>query len=133
MEGSLATKIIAANSTVLASRDMDAVGEFFAPDYVAHVTDADAGLEAVRRFIGRLYHAFPELEIEVEVLLEGEDRVAWQRICRGTQKGEFMGFPASGREIVWRDMATSRFRDGLIAEEWVITELAERLLRARKG
>ena len=30
-----------------------------------------------------------------------------------------------------RDMVTSRFRDGLIAEDWLITDLGERLL-ARK-
>lgn len=30
------------------------------------------------------------------------------------------------------DMVTSRFRDGKIAEEWVISDLAERLLLARK-
>jgi hypothetical protein len=31
-----------------------------------------------------------------------------------------------------RDMVTSRFRDDLIAEDWLITDLAERLLLARK-
>lgn len=30
-------------------------------------------------------------------------------------------------------MVTSRFRDGLIAEEWVVTDLAERLLLSRKN
>jgi hypothetical protein len=30
-------------------------------------------------------------------------------------------------------MHTSRFQDGVIAEEWVISDLAERLLLARKG
>lgn len=30
--------------------------------------------------------------------------------------------------MIWRDMATSRFDNGLIAEDWVITDLAERLL-----
>jgi hypothetical protein len=29
-------------------------------------------------------------------------------------------------------MVTSRFRNGLIAEDWVITDLAERLLLAKK-
>ncbi len=33
--------------------------------------------------------------------------------------------------ISWRDMVTSEFRDGRIAEEWVATDLAERLLLAR--
>jgi hypothetical protein len=33
---------------------------------------------------------------------------------------------------MWRDMVTSRFRDGLVAEDWAISDLAERLLLARK-
>lgn len=131
MDGSLATKIEAANSTVFTGRNADALGDFFAADYVAHLTEADGGLDAIRRFVGMLFSAFPDVSIEIEVLVEGEDRVAWQRTLRGIQEGEFMGFPASGREITWRDMVTSRFDEGLIVEEWVITDLAERLLRAR--
>jgi hypothetical protein len=33
---------------------------------------------------------------------------------------------------MWRDMVTSRFEGGLIVEDWVISDLAEQLLRARK-
>jgi predicted ester cyclase len=76
--------------------------------------------------------AFADLQVEVEILVKAKDRVAWQRTIRATQKGDFKGFPATGRRIVWRDMVTSRFRDGLIAEDWFITDLAERLLLARK-
>jgi steroid delta-isomerase-like uncharacterized protein len=134
MERSLAWKIKTANSTILANGKLDAVGEFFAPDYVAHLTEEDmtGGHEAIRRVVGMYQRAFPDLQIDVEILVEGKDRVAWQRTLRGTQKGDFKGFPATGREVVWRDMVTSRFRDGLIAEDWVITDLAERLLLARK-
>ncbi len=129
----LASKIRAANSALIAKGNLDAVGEFFTPDYVAHGTDQDiAGHRGIRRFLGMLQRAFPDVQIEVEILLEGKGRVAWQRRLRGTQEGDFKGFPACGRQIVWRDMVTSRFRDGLIAEEWVITDLAERLLLARK-
>jgi hypothetical protein len=35
-------------------------------------------------------------------------------------------------DIVWSDMVASRFRDHLIAEDRVITDLAERLLLVRK-
>ena len=133
MDRSLASKIQAANSTLIANDNLDAIGEFFTPDYVAHGTGQDlAGHGAIRRFLGMLRRAFPDLQIEVEILVEGKDRVAWQRTLRGTHKGDYKGFPACGRRIVWRDMVTSRFRDGLIAEDWVITDLAERLLRARK-
>ena len=134
MSRSLASKIQAANSALIVDENLDAVGDFFTRDYVAHLTDSDmtGGHDAICSFLGTLRRAFPDLQIEVDVLVEGENRVAWQRTWRGTQQGNFKGFPACGRLIVWRDMVASRFRDGLIAEEWVITDLAERLLLARK-
>ncbi len=134
MNESLASKIQAANSALIANGNLEAVGEFFRSDYVAHLTDQEmtGGHGWIRRFLRMLQHAFPDLEVEVEILLEGKDRVAWQRTLRGSHQGDFMGFPACGRQIVWRDMFTSRFRDGLIAEDWVISDLAERLLLARK-
>jgi steroid delta-isomerase-like uncharacterized protein len=134
MDPSPASRIQAANSAIIAGGNLDAIGEFFTPDYVGHGTDRDLeGHSAVRKFLGMLQQAFPDLRVEVEILAEGDDRVAWHGTLRGTQKGDFMGFPACGRQIVWRDMITSRFRDGLIAEEWVLTDLAEHLLRARKA
>lgn len=134
MSSSLATKIRAANTALLVDGDLDAVDAYFAPDFVAHLTGQDmrGGPVAVRKFVGALRRAFPELEVEVEILVEGPDRVAWQRTLRGVQRGSFQGFPASGREIVWRDMVTSRFEDGRIVEDWSISDLAEQLLRARK-
>jgi hypothetical protein len=35
--------------------------------------------------------------------------------------------------MVWREMITSRFEDGLIVEEWFLTDLAEQFLLARKA
>lgn len=133
MSRSMASRIEAANAALLANGDVDAVDRFFAPDYVAHGTGRDmAGHGAVRRLVGMYRRAFPDLRVEVEILVKARDRVAWQRTIRATHKGDFKGFPATGRRIVWRDMVTSRFRDGLIAEDWVISDLAERLLRARR-
>ena len=134
MGQSLASKIEAANSALLANRNLDAIGEFFTPDYVAHGTDQQiVGHGGIRRFLGTYRRAFSDIQVEVEILVRAKDRVAWQRTVRATHKGDFKGFPATGRRITWRDMVTSRFRNGLIVEDWVITDLAERLLRARKS
>ena len=134
MSRSLAARIEAANTTLIANGNLDAIAEFFTPDYVVHLTDQDmtGGHEAIRRILNMYRRAFPDLQVEVEILVKAKDRVAWQRTLRATHTGDFKGFPATGRRIVWRDMVTSRFRDGLIAEDWVITDLAERLLLARK-
>lgn len=132
---SLVSTIQEANAALIQDGKLDAVEDFFTVDYVAHATDFDltGGPDAIRAYLAMLRDAFPDIRVEVEVLVEAEDRIAWQRTLRATQEGAFQGFPASGRQIVWRDMIASRFRDGLIAEEWVVTDLAERLLRARKG
>jgi predicted ester cyclase len=134
MARSLASKIEAANSALFVDGDLEAVGEFFARDYVTHLTDRDmtGGHAAVRRVLRLYRRAFTGLRVEVEILVKGRDRIAWQRTFRALHTGPFKGFPASGRRLVWRDMLTSRFRDGLIAEDWLITDLAERLLLARK-
>jgi len=114
--------------------EADTISEFFSEDYTAHLTERNmtGGRELVRSVAAKFKSAFSDLSAEVEVLVEGGGRVAWQRVFRGTQTGAFHGFPASGREVVWRDMVTTRFEDGLIAEEWVISDLAERLLLSRK-
>jgi len=134
MPQSLSSIIKAANSTLIIEGKPDAIGNFFTPDYLAHVTGEDLklGHEGIRKFLGLYQRAFTDLQMEVEILVEGKDRVAWQRTLRGTHTGPFKGFPASGLSIMWREVVTSRFCDGRIAEEWVISDLAERLLLSRK-
>jgi predicted ester cyclase len=124
-----------ANRALLVDRDLDAADEFFALGYVAHGTGRDltGGPAAVRRYVGTLLDAFEALEVSVEVLADDGDRVAWQRTLAGAQSGGFLGFPATGRRIVWRDMLVTRFEGDKIAEEWVVTDLAAGLLQARKG
>ncbi len=133
MAQSLASKIRAANAALITKGHVDMVGKFFTRDYVAHLTGNEIrGHRAIRAFLVMLERGFPDIRLKVEILQTGKDRVSWQRTHRGTHKGDFMGFPATGRRIVWRDMFTTRFRGGLIAEEWAISDLAEQLLRARK-
>lgn len=129
----LASRIRVANAELLVEGRLETLADHFAPGYVAHLTGRDLrGHAAVRRFLAELRAAFPEVRVEVEILLEGQDRVAWQRTLRAVHRGAFRGFPATGRPLVWRDMVTSRFQRGRIVEDWVLTDLAERPLLARK-
>lgn len=130
----LSSIIHQANHALIEEGNVDAIPDYFAADYVAHLTDQDlaGGHRLIRGMLDLYQRAFPNPKVEVEILLEGTDRVSWQRTIRAKQEGAFKGFPASGRDIVWRDVVTSHFRDGLITEEWVISDLAEQLLLSRK-
>ncbi len=92
-----------------------------------------AGLDGVfprtlRESLTVLREAFPDLQVEVEVLATEGNRVVWLRTSRGTHEGSFMGVSASGRQLVWQDIVVTRFEDGVIAEEWGESGLAGLLL-----
>lgn len=134
MSKSPASTIQAANTALIVNGELDAIGEFFTPDYIAHVTGRDitGGHVAIRKILDTYYRAFTNMNVDVEILLESTDRIAWQRTMRATHTGNFKGFPATNQEITWRDMIVSRFDGDRIAEEWVSGDLAEQLLSAGK-
>lgn len=125
----------AANTALFVEGDLDAINTYFAPDYLVHLAAGRSlrGHDGIRAAITLTRRAFSNLAVEVELLVEAQDRVAWQRTLKGTQTGAYHGFPASGREIQWREQVVSRMVDGKIVEEWLVSELAERLLLSRKG
>ena len=61
MGQSLASRIEAANSALMVDGNVDAVDEFFTPDYVAHLTDQEmtGGHDAIRSVIGMYRRASP--------------------------------------------------------------------------
>ncbi len=134
MEQSFATKIKQANATLIAEGNLGCIAEFFTPDYLVHFNEKDTavGHGVIHKALELIKKAFPKVQVEVKILVENDNCIAWMRTLSGIQEGAYKGFPASNREIVWREMVTSEFRDGLIAKEWVVTDLAERLLLSRK-
>ena len=123
-----------ANEVLIVNGNLDAVADFFTTNYVAHVTGQDlfGGHDVVKKIVRAYRRAFSEIEVEIVILVKAKDRIAWQRTLRAKHTGVFKGFPPTGRSIVWRDMIVTEFRDGLMLEDWVITDLAEQLLQARK-
>ncbi|HEV8222907.1 MAG TPA: ester cyclase [Streptosporangiaceae bacterium] len=52
------------------------------------------------------------------------DRVAVRLRFRGTHSGEFLGIPPTGRTIEYVSHEFYRIAGGLIAEEWICSDLA---------
>ena len=100
MPKSLADTIRSANQVVLVEGSLPALADFFAEEFVAHGTEAELkGLSGVRRFVDSLLRAFSERRVEVEILIESADRVAWQRTVRAVHSGSFSGFRPGGPSI----------------------------------
>ncbi len=126
--------IITANKLIVDAGDFDQVTNYFSEDYTVHVTGRsyEGGHKLVKKTIGDLRTTFSDLATEIEILLVHESRVAWQRTYTGIQVRAYKGFPATNKTMTWQDMVVSHIESGLIREEWLVTDLAEQLLRARK-
>jgi len=135
MPHSSAALIEAATAALFERGELDAVETYFSPDYLVHLTGGEQvpGHAGLRSVLALYKRAFSGLRAEVVILAAEGGRVAWQRTFRAVHEAAFKGFPASGRELVWRDMGASLIRGGVIVEEWVLTDLAERLLPCRKS
>ena len=118
---------------LFAKQRLASIPEYFSAGYTLHLTAGTLkGHAHISQFLAGIHQAFPKLTIAVEILLQQDDRIAWQRTLKGVQQNALEGFPATGREVVWRDMVVTRFEVELIKEEWVVSDLVERVLRVRK-
>ena len=130
MAQSNAERVRFANDEIVGKGNLGIVDQIFATNYVVHAGGQDSkGAEIVRKFIGQLRSAIPDLRVvEVEIRLQAGDTIVWQRTLCGTHKADMMGIPATGQKVEWRDMMVTRFDGEKIAEEWMVSELAGQLL-----
>ena len=119
-----------ANDEIVGKGNLGVVDEIFATDYVVHAGGKDfKGTEFVRRFIGQLRSAIPDLRVvEAAFLIQAGDTIAWQRTLSGTHKADMKGIPPTGQKVEWTDMVVTRFDGEKIVEEWTVSELAGQLL-----
>jgi steroid delta-isomerase-like uncharacterized protein len=103
------------------AHDLDGFIDLLADDFVEH--EVAPGLEpnrdGVRKFFTMYMEAFPDLRFELQDMLASGDKVVARFRGIGTQDGDFMGMPASGRRIDVEGIDIIRFGDdGLAREHW---------------
>lgn len=94
--------------------------ELYTADYVWHQPASPEPLtsEEADQFMHTLLSAFPDYSHTIEDMIAEDDKVVTRFTVRGTHKGDYMGIPATGKEIVLTSILISRIAEGKIAEEW---------------
>jgi len=92
--------------------------------YVNHGADAPPGgwprgPEGTRAIITAYRGAFPDLQFTVDDQVAEGDKVVTRWTGRGTNTGELMGMPPTGKKAVVTGISIERFSNGKIAESWV--------------
>ena len=123
-----------ANNMLATGSNENELLNFFSENYVAHITGRtlSGGHRIVKGFTTEITAAFSDIKITFDVLMDDGSKVAWRRTWTAVQTGKYKGFPASNKKLMWTDMVVTRFENGLITEDWLLTDLAEQLLKSRK-
>jgi len=101
--------------------NMGIVGEIFAPDFIEREQlppGIPNGREGVKVLTTMLRSAFPDFKATIDDILAEGDKVVIRMTWSGTQKGEFMGVPATGKRVSFGVIDIIRIANGKLVEHW---------------
>ena len=114
--------------------NLSLVDEMVSSDFIQHQPGMRSGdREGVKRLIGYLHQALPDLTYTFEDMVASGDKV-WARVhAHGTHLGTFMGVASTGRAITVELIEINRFQDGKMVEHWGITDRLATMEQLGKG
>jgi len=109
------------NDEVWSKGQLDVIDELIADDFVATVVGAPEqirGPQGFREFVGTYRKAFPDLRITVDEQVAEGETVVTRWTATGTNEGELMGMPATGKQATTAGININRISGGKLVEGW---------------
>ena len=101
--------------------DLSIVDEVTADNAVNHdpaQPEEARGPEGFKQIIQLYRGAFPDLHIEIEEQFSDGDLVCTRWSSSGTNDGELMGMPPTGKHATSSGIAIDKIQDGKVVETW---------------
>jgi steroid delta-isomerase-like uncharacterized protein len=97
--------------------------EIFTADYTSHDPSAPPGgwprgPEGAKALVATYRGAFPDIQFTIDDQVAEGDKVVTRWTGRGTNTGELMGMPPTGKKAVVTGINIDRIANGKIAETW---------------
>jgi steroid delta-isomerase-like uncharacterized protein len=110
---------------LIGAGDLDGFASHLADDIVEH--EELPGLaptkDGILTFFRMQLAAFPDMRMDVEDVVANGDKVVARVRYSGTNRGDFMGTPATGRRVEAQLIDIFRFGDdGLVREHWGVMD-----------
>jgi steroid delta-isomerase-like uncharacterized protein len=100
--------------------DLAVIDELVARDYVLHAAPEVRGPEGMQHFVTMYRTAFPDYACTVDDQIAEGDKVVTRWTARGTQQGELMGIPPTGKQVTLPGVVIDRIAaNGQLVETWL--------------
>ncbi|MGL5943817.1 MAG: ester cyclase [Waterburya sp.] len=102
--------------------------ELVSPNLIYHFNSSPKpiiGLKTNKEFNAGLFQGFPDIKQTIEDVIVEDDKVVYRTTLQGTNTGEFLGIPPTGKSVKGNDFTLLRLENGKVAEMWYETNLLE--------
>jgi len=98
--------------------------EMLAPGFVENeqLPGFPSTADGIKQFFTMMREAFPDLTFDTKFYVADGDKVVAYTTLNGTQKGEFMGMPGSGKKLSVTVVDIMRFEKGKVVEHWGVSD-----------
>ncbi len=105
---------------VLNRGNLDVIDKTTAENYVDHTAPPgmSPGREGERQWFALLRAAFPDGQTTIDDIIAEGDKVVVRATMTGTHQGDFMGIPATGKQVTISGIDVVRFHEGQSVEHW---------------
>ena len=101
------------------SGKLELVDEFIDINCVFHTFEKDLkGPAQFRQYAEELFAAFPDIHFTIEDLIGERDKVVSHWTLTVTQRGEFLGIPATNKKIKFQGATILLIAKGKVVELW---------------
>jgi steroid delta-isomerase-like uncharacterized protein len=108
------------HSEIWSKGNLQLIDGVYAENFIGHFPAGTVrGRAGIRAEVKAHRTAFPDWTETVDDVIADGDRVVTRFTSRGTNFGEFLGKPATGKRIEISEACIHRFADGKIVELWV--------------
>lgn len=111
-------------SEIWSKGNVDLIDNLIAENFVGHFPKgAVYGREGLRANVIAHRTSFPDWTEEIADTIADRDRVAVRFRSRGTNLGEFLNNPPTGKRVEISEVAIFRLKDGKVVEQWVYPDI----------
>jgi predicted ester cyclase len=113
------------NNEFIESGDINAFTDIISPDFINQTAPPGVpkGPEGVLYFFNQfLRPAFPDMKVEIVTQVAENDLVTTHKKFHAVHKGEFMGIPATGKNITIEVIDIIRLKDRKFVEHWNVLD-----------
>lgn len=110
---------------VINQNNLSLAAEIMAADIIQHEEmppGVPDGVEGTKMLFAMLHTAFPDFKATINDLIAEDDKVVVFMTWNGTQDGDWMGMPPSGKQMSINVIDIFRVADGKLVEHWGISD-----------